>query len=141
MLTRKDGRIAPRSGLAAKHSIDVGAGVIDADYRGPLKTLLFNLGDADFTIKQGDRIAQLVLERASGCDPLWTHKLTMHARLSLPRWSWLTSWKKACEGLVALEVLVALLALYEWAKSREWRSLHLRYQVSQATSTLSKKAC
>jgi dUTP pyrophosphatase len=55
--------VAPRSGLAAKHSIDVGAGVIDYDYRGPVKVVLFNLSDADFSIKQGDRIAQLVLER------------------------------------------------------------------------------
>ena len=58
-----DGRVAPRSGLAAKHSIDVGAGVIDADYRGPLKVLLFNLGETDFAINEGDRIAQLIIER------------------------------------------------------------------------------
>ena len=44
-----DGRIAPRSGLAAKHSIDTGAGVIDADYRGEVKVLLFNFSDVDFT--------------------------------------------------------------------------------------------
>jgi dUTP pyrophosphatase len=58
-----DGRVAPRSGLASKHFIDTGAGVIDADYRGPVKVLLFNHGDADFPIAEGDRIAQLVLER------------------------------------------------------------------------------
>ncbi len=58
-----DGRIAPRSGLAVKHFIDTGAGVIDADYRGQVKVLLFNHADADFEIKEGDRIAQLVLER------------------------------------------------------------------------------
>ncbi|PYH90077.1 putative dUTPase [Aspergillus ellipticus CBS 707.79] len=57
------GRIAPRSGLASKHFIDTGAGVIDADYRGEVKVLLFNFSDVDFTIKEGDRIAQLVLER------------------------------------------------------------------------------
>ncbi|WVR03213.1 hypothetical protein IAU60_000204 [Kwoniella sp. DSM 27419] len=57
------GRIAPRSGLAAKHSIDTGAGVIDADYRGPVKVLLFNLGENDFAVSKGDRIAQLILER------------------------------------------------------------------------------
>ena len=51
------GRIAPRSGLAAKHSIDVGAGVIDADYRGEVKVLLFNFSDKDFSIVPGDRIA------------------------------------------------------------------------------------
>lgn len=44
----KDGRIAPRSGLAAKHFIDTGAGVIDADYRGEVKVLLFNFSDVDF---------------------------------------------------------------------------------------------
>lgn len=42
------GRVAPRSGLAAKHHIDTGAGVIDSDYRGPLKVLLFNLGQEDY---------------------------------------------------------------------------------------------
>ncbi|KAI9036001.1 putative deoxyuridine 5'-triphosphate nucleotidohydrolase [Aspergillus affinis] len=57
------GRVAPRSGLAAKHFIDTGAGVIDADYRGEVKVLLFNFSDVDFTINEGDRIAQLVLER------------------------------------------------------------------------------
>jgi len=58
-----DGRIAPRSGLASKHSIATGAGVIDADYRGQVKVLLFNHSDADFDVKEGERIAQLVLER------------------------------------------------------------------------------
>jgi dUTP pyrophosphatase len=58
-----DGRIAPRSGLASKHHIDVGAGVIDADYRGQVKILLFNFGTTDFEIKEGDRVAQLILER------------------------------------------------------------------------------
>ncbi|KAK6449845.1 hypothetical protein ACSS6W_006956 [Trichoderma asperelloides] len=57
------GRIAPRSGLASKHFIDTGAGVIDADYRGPVKVLLFNHADTDYEIKEGDRVAQLVLER------------------------------------------------------------------------------
>ncbi|KAK5282926.1 hypothetical protein LTR16_005624, partial [Cryomyces antarcticus] len=57
------GRIAPRSGLASKHSIDVGAGVIDCDYRGPVKVLLFNFSDTDFDVKAGERIAQLIIER------------------------------------------------------------------------------
>ncbi|KAF6175268.1 hypothetical protein GIB67_030486 [Kingdonia uniflora] len=43
-------RIAPRSGLTWKHSIDVGAGVIDADYRGPVGVILFNHSDVDFEI-------------------------------------------------------------------------------------------
>ena len=58
-----DGRIAPRSGLAVKNFIDTGAGVIDADYRGPVKVLLFNHSEVDFAVKEGDRIAQLVIER------------------------------------------------------------------------------
>lgn len=60
-----DGRVAPRSGLASKHFIDTGAGVIDADYRGEVKVLLFNFSEVDFAVKQGERIAQLVLERVS----------------------------------------------------------------------------
>lgn len=56
-------RIAPRSGLAYKNGIDVGAGVIDADYRGPVGVILFNFGDKDFSIQPGDRIAQLILEQ------------------------------------------------------------------------------
>lgn len=56
-------RIAPRSGLAWKHSIDVGAGVVDADYRGNVGVILFNLSDQDFPIEAGDRVAQLILER------------------------------------------------------------------------------
>ena len=59
----KDGRIAPRSGLAAKHMIDTGAGVIDADYRGQVKVLLFNHADTDFEVEEGDRVAQFILER------------------------------------------------------------------------------
>lgn len=46
------GRVAPRSGLAAKHFIDTGAGVIDEDYRGEVLALLFNHNDADFKGKQ-----------------------------------------------------------------------------------------
>lgn len=57
------GRVAPRSGLAVKHFIDVGAGVIDSDYRGPLGVVLFNFSEVDFAIREGDRIAQLVIER------------------------------------------------------------------------------
>lgn len=57
------GRVAPRSGLALKKGIDVGAGVIDADYRGNVGVILFNHGDEPFEIKRGDRIAQLILER------------------------------------------------------------------------------
>ena len=57
------GRIAPRSGLTVKHFIDIGAGVIDEDYRGNVIVVLFNFGDTDFKVKKGDRIAQLILEQ------------------------------------------------------------------------------
>ena len=57
------GRIAPRSGLAIKKFIDVGAGVIDSDYRGELGVILFNFGEEDFIVNMGDRIAQLIFEK------------------------------------------------------------------------------
>ena len=57
------GRIAPRSGLALRHSLDVGAGVVDGDYRGPLAVLLFNHSDTDHAVQVGDRVAQLILEK------------------------------------------------------------------------------
>lgn len=57
------GRVAPRSGLAVKHGIQVGAGVVDPDYTGEVKVVLFNHGDKNFEVKKGDRIAQLILER------------------------------------------------------------------------------
>ncbi len=56
------GRVAPRSGLAVKNGIHVGAGVIDGGYRGLVKVLLFNLSDVPFHVKVGERIAQLVVE-------------------------------------------------------------------------------
>ncbi|CUA76391.1 dUTP pyrophosphatase [Rhizoctonia solani] len=57
------GRVAPRSGLASKFMIDTGAGVIDADYRGKVFVLLFNHSDKDFQVEEGDRIAQLIIEK------------------------------------------------------------------------------
>ena len=57
------GRIAPRSGLAVKAAISVGAGVIDSDYHGSLKVLLVNNADNDFKVHKGDRIAQLIFEQ------------------------------------------------------------------------------
>lgn len=59
------GRIAPRSGLAVKHGLDVGAGVVDPDYTGELRVVLFNHDSHNpFIIRPGYRIAQLILERA-----------------------------------------------------------------------------
>ena len=70
------GRVAPRSGLAVKHGIDTLAGVIDADYRGELCVLLINLGSATVSFNAGDRIAQLILERAASCDYSWSDDLS-----------------------------------------------------------------
>jgi dUTP pyrophosphatase len=75
-----DGRVAPRSGLAAKHSIDTGAGVIDADYRGEVKVILFNFSETDFAIKEGDRIAQLVIERIYTPEVVVVEKLEASVR-------------------------------------------------------------
>lgn len=55
-------RIAPRSGLANKYAVDVLAGVVDEDYRGELKVILFNHGPIPFTVVRGDRIAQAINE-------------------------------------------------------------------------------
>lgn len=62
------GRVAPRSGLAVKNFVDVGAGVIDSDYRGEVKVLLFNFSDTEFKVSPGDRIAQLIIEKYTRTD-------------------------------------------------------------------------
>ena len=62
------GRIAPRSGLASIHFLDVGAGVIDYGYRGNIKVVLFNHNSTTpFHVNIGDRIAQLIVEKI--CTP------------------------------------------------------------------------
>ncbi len=62
-----EGQVRPRSGLALKHGITClnTPGTIDSDYRGEVQVLLVNLGDAEFSIERGMRIAQLVLARVS----------------------------------------------------------------------------
>ena len=59
------GRIASKSGLAVEHEICVNAGVIDPDYTGEIKVLLINDGRHYYQVNQGDRIVQLILEKAS----------------------------------------------------------------------------
>lgn len=58
-----EGQVRPRSGLAIKKGITLinAVGTIDSDYRGELKVPLVNLGNEDFVIEKGDRIAQLVI--------------------------------------------------------------------------------
>ena len=58
-----EAQIRPRSGLAIKNGIGLlnSPGTIDADYRGEIKIILINLGDEPFSVKRGDRIAQMVV--------------------------------------------------------------------------------
>ena len=59
------GRIAPRSGLAWRNNIDIGAGVVDEDYRDNVCVVMFNHANIDFEVKKGNRIAQLICEKIS----------------------------------------------------------------------------
>ena len=61
--SRMDAGIAPRSGISLKKFIDVGVGVGDQDYRGDLGVVLFIHVDEDFQVKQGGKIAHLILEK------------------------------------------------------------------------------
>jgi len=60
-----EAQIRPRSGLALKHGVTLvnSPGTIDADYRGEIGVILINLGEQDFTITRGDRIAQMVIAK------------------------------------------------------------------------------
>ena len=70
------GRIAPRSGLAYKNGIDVLAGVIDSDYRGDIGVILYNTdNNLDFTVKTGDKIAQIIIESCSTINFVKTENL------------------------------------------------------------------
>jgi dUTP pyrophosphatase len=61
-----EGQVRPRSGLAIRHGIGLvnAPGTIDSDYRGEISVLLVNLGQEPFTLRRGDRIAQLLVARA-----------------------------------------------------------------------------
>ena len=56
-------RIAPRSGLAFSYGLMVNAGVVDSDYRGEIKVIMYNPGTSAYRISPGDKIAQLIFER------------------------------------------------------------------------------
>jgi dUTP pyrophosphatase len=74
------GQIAPRSGMSCKGT-HVGAGVIDRDYTGHVKVLLFNLNSDEFiTISKGDRVAQLLLKHISLSDVLEVEELEITER-------------------------------------------------------------
>ncbi|NIO15910.1 MAG: dUTP diphosphatase [Deltaproteobacteria bacterium] len=60
-----EAQVRPRSGIAYRHGVTLlnTPGTIDSDYRGEIKVILINLGDTDFVVKRGDRIAQMIFSR------------------------------------------------------------------------------
>ncbi|MDR2541923.1 MAG: dUTP diphosphatase [Treponema sp.] len=77
-----EGQIRPRSGLAIKNGLTVlnSPGTIDSDYRGEIKIILVNFGNCDVTIKDGDRIAQLVIAPVSRIKVVETDSLIPSSR-------------------------------------------------------------
>jgi dUTP pyrophosphatase len=73
-----EAQIRPRSGMAFKHGISLPntPATIDSDYRGEIKVALINLSDTDFTIKSGDRIAQIVIAKYEKATWTLTDSLT-----------------------------------------------------------------
>lgn len=77
-----EAQVRPRSGLAARHGVTVlnSPGTIDADYRGEICVLLINHGEAPFTIRRGERIAQLVIAPVSSAELVVVPSLSTTAR-------------------------------------------------------------
>ena len=77
-----EAQVRPRSGLALKHGVTVlnSPGTIDADYRGEVKVLLINLGQDDFVVNSGERIAQMIVSRYETVKWLEAHSLNETAR-------------------------------------------------------------
>jgi dUTP pyrophosphatase len=77
-----EGQVRMRSGLALRHGLVVpnAPGTIDADFRGELKVIVMNLGPEAYTVRRGDRIAQLVLQRVERARPLEAPELPYTAR-------------------------------------------------------------
>jgi dUTP pyrophosphatase len=74
------GRVAPRSGLAAKKGLDVLAGVIDSDYRGEICVVLYNTGDETIHLPAGSKICQLIIEQIITPQAAWATDLEETAR-------------------------------------------------------------
>jgi dUTP pyrophosphatase len=74
------GRVAPRSGLAAKNGLDVLAGVIDSDYRGEIVCILYNTGDETINLPAGSKICQLIIEQIITPEAAWATDLDETAR-------------------------------------------------------------
>lgn len=70
------GRLAPRSGLAAKHGLDVLAGVIDSDYRGEIGCLVHNTGDEAIHLPAQSKICQLIIEKIILPTAVWADDLS-----------------------------------------------------------------
>ena len=76
-----EAQIRPRSGLALKHGLTVlnTPGTVDADYRGEVMVLLINLGDKDFVINDGERIAQMIIAKHETADFIAVEVLAVRA--------------------------------------------------------------
>ena len=77
-----EAQVRPRSGLAARHGVTVlnAPGTIDADYRGEIAVLLINHGEAPFSIRRGERIAQMVVAPVSQVELVETEALPATSR-------------------------------------------------------------
>jgi dUTP pyrophosphatase len=73
-----EAQVRPRSGLAAKHGVTVlnAPGTVDADYRGEINVLLINHGEVPFTIRRGERIAQMVIAQVARAELIATTALS-----------------------------------------------------------------
>ena len=74
------GRIAPRSGLAMKHGLDVLSGVIDSDYRGEIGCLLYNTGDEPIHLPAQTKMCQLIIEKIELPTAVWSDDLNETVR-------------------------------------------------------------
>ncbi|MEP6570869.1 MAG: dUTP diphosphatase [Acidobacteriota bacterium] len=70
------GRVAPRSGLATKSGLDVLAGVIDSDYRGEVRCLLYNTGDDRIQLAAQSKICQLIIEKIITPTAVWADDIS-----------------------------------------------------------------
>jgi dUTP pyrophosphatase len=77
-----EAQVRPRSGLAVKYGITVlnSPGTIDADYRGEIGVILINLSDTEFTVNDGDRIAQMIISRHEKAEIIETEGINLTER-------------------------------------------------------------
>jgi deoxyuridine 5'-triphosphate nucleotidohydrolase len=70
------GRLAPRSGLATQKGLDTLAGVIDADYRGEIRCLLYNAGDEAIHLPAQSKVCQLIIEKIATPTAVWADEIS-----------------------------------------------------------------